>query len=167
MYLIRFLQASLMVEVVSHCTSSVSVMEKLDKLPPKLDVLYDETLKRIDMQAEEHAALAKRVLPWVAYAYRPLTSEDMQYAVASDGGRKWPKAQRYPGVGDSWVKEPETRPAEVSREVHTFEPPAPQILIPESLMISVCCGLVVFEKSGGHSRRSTFRLVRQFLFHSY
>ncbi|KAH6879954.1 hypothetical protein BKA70DRAFT_1473926 [Coprinopsis sp. MPI-PUGE-AT-0042] len=57
-----FLHASLMVEAIRHCTSSRHVMEKLDKLPAKLDLLYDEAFERIDMQPEEHAALAKRVL---------------------------------------------------------------------------------------------------------
>jgi ankyrin repeat domain-containing protein 50 len=95
-------------------------MEKLEKLPPKLDVLYDEALKRIDMQAEEHAALAKRVLLWVTYACRPLTVRDMKYAVASK-----------PGSND---------------------------IVPESLMVSVCCGLVVVV---GHR----FRLVRQSSFY--
>ncbi|KAH6891566.1 ankyrin repeat-containing domain protein [Coprinopsis sp. MPI-PUGE-AT-0042] len=108
-----FLHASLMVESVRHCTSSRHVMEKLDKLPAKLDVLYDEAFKRIETQPEEHAALAKRVLLWVVYAYRPLTVEEMRYAVASDPKVDW-----------------ET----------------PKNLVPESLMVSVCCGLIVFEE---------------------
>ncbi|KAH6912488.1 hypothetical protein BKA70DRAFT_1218676 [Coprinopsis sp. MPI-PUGE-AT-0042] len=84
-----FLHASLMVEAVSHCTSSRSVMERLDKLPAKLDALYDETFKRIEMQPEEHAALAKRVLLWVVFAYQPLRVDDLQYAVASDPSVDW------------------------------------------------------------------------------
>ncbi|KAH6879942.1 hypothetical protein BKA70DRAFT_1168325 [Coprinopsis sp. MPI-PUGE-AT-0042] len=107
-----FLHASLMVEAVRHCTSSLRVMEKLDKLPVKLDALYDEAFERIEMQPEEHAALAKRVLLWLAYAYRPLTVEEMRYAVASD-----PKVD--------WA--------------------TPENLIPESLLVSVCCGLVIVE----------------------
>ncbi|KAH6908186.1 hypothetical protein BKA70DRAFT_292551 [Coprinopsis sp. MPI-PUGE-AT-0042] len=108
-----FLHASLMVEAVRHCTNSRHVMEKLDKLPAKLDVLYDEAFKRIETQPEEHAALAKRVLLWVAYAYRPLSVEELQYAVASDPSVDWA---------------------------------TPKNLVPESLMVSVCCGLIVFEK---------------------
>jgi hypothetical protein len=117
-------------------------MDTLDKLPPKLDVLYDAALKRIDMQAEEHAALAKRVLLWVAYAYRPLTVTEMQYAVATDKGVGW----RARGN-----------------------------LVLESLMISVCCGLVVVEEEQHSSRKGIlrpgpanriFRLVRQSPFYS-
>ncbi|KAH6879966.1 hypothetical protein BKA70DRAFT_1207238 [Coprinopsis sp. MPI-PUGE-AT-0042] len=107
-----FLHASLMVESVKHCTSSRHVMDKLDKLPAKLDMLYDEAFERIEMQPEEHAALAKRVLLWVAYAYRPLTIEELRYAVASDPKVDW-----------------ET----------------PENLVPESLLVSVCCGLTVVE----------------------
>ncbi|KAH6908183.1 hypothetical protein BKA70DRAFT_292500 [Coprinopsis sp. MPI-PUGE-AT-0042] len=107
-----FLHASLMVEAIRHCTSSRHVMEKLDKLPAKLDVLYDEAFERIEMQPEEHAALAKRVLHWVAYAYRPLTVEELQYAVAGNPSVDWA---------------------------------TPENLVPESLLVSVCCGLIVVE----------------------
>ncbi|KAH6879952.1 hypothetical protein BKA70DRAFT_1473924 [Coprinopsis sp. MPI-PUGE-AT-0042] len=107
-----FLHASLMVEAIRHCTSSRRVMEKLDMLPAKLDVLYDEAFKRIETQPEEHVALAKRVLLWVAYAYRPLTVQEMRYAVASD-----PKVD--------WA--------------------TPENLVPESLLVSVCCGLIIVE----------------------
>ncbi|KAH6891554.1 hypothetical protein BKA70DRAFT_850720 [Coprinopsis sp. MPI-PUGE-AT-0042] len=134
-----FLHASLMVEAVRHCTSSRHVMEKLDTLPAKLDVLYNEAFERIEMQPEEHAALAKRVLLWVAYAYEPLTVAEMQRAVASD-----PKV--------NWA--------------------TPEHLVPETLMVSVCCGLIVIEEKdfllikGDDSTREeitphihTFRLV--------
>jgi Ankyrin repeats (many copies) len=115
-----------MVEAVSHCTSLRSVMDKLDKLPPKLDVLYNEALERIVMQAEEHAALAKRVLLWVAYAHRPLSVRELMHAVANDSGIEEPEF-RYPNAIDPWAYTP------------------PKNHIPESLMISVCCGLVVSE----------------------
>ncbi|KAH6879949.1 hypothetical protein BKA70DRAFT_1473908 [Coprinopsis sp. MPI-PUGE-AT-0042] len=107
-----FLHASLMVEAVRHCTSSQRIMEKLDMLPAKLDVLYAEAFERIEMQPEEHAALAERVLLWVVYAYRPLTVEELQYAVASDPSVVWA---------------------------------APENLVPETLLVSVCCGLIVIE----------------------
>ncbi|KAH6908077.1 ankyrin repeat-containing domain protein [Coprinopsis sp. MPI-PUGE-AT-0042] len=107
-----FLHASLMVEAIRHCTSSRHVMEQLGKLPAKLDILYEEVFKRIEMQPEEHAALAKRVLLWVAYGFRSLTVDELRYAVASD-----PKVD--------WA--------------------APNNLVPESLLVSVCCGLVAVE----------------------
>ncbi|KAH6902884.1 hypothetical protein BKA70DRAFT_1567390 [Coprinopsis sp. MPI-PUGE-AT-0042] len=113
-----FLHASLMVEAVRHCTNSRHVMEQLDELPAELDLLYEEAFKRIEMQPEKRAALAKRVLLWVAYAYRPFTVNGLQYAVASN-----PKVD--------WA--------------------TPEKLVPESLLISVCCGLVTVE--GDESER--------------
>ncbi|KAH6879941.1 hypothetical protein BKA70DRAFT_1576113 [Coprinopsis sp. MPI-PUGE-AT-0042] len=107
-----FLHASLMVESVRHCTSSRLVMEKLDKLPAKLDLLYDKAFERIEMQPEEHAALAKRVLLWVAYAYHSLDIDNLRYAVSID-----PKVD--------WA--------------------TPENLPPESLLVSVCCGLVIVD----------------------
>ncbi|KAH6891569.1 hypothetical protein BKA70DRAFT_1537916 [Coprinopsis sp. MPI-PUGE-AT-0042] len=88
-----FLHASLMVEAVRHCTNSRHVMEKLEKLPAKLDALYDEAFERIEMQPEEHTALAKR-----------------------------------------W------------RAIQVLTGKLQKNLVPESLMVSVCCGLVVFEE---------------------
>ncbi|KAH6912504.1 hypothetical protein BKA70DRAFT_1397653 [Coprinopsis sp. MPI-PUGE-AT-0042] len=118
-----FLHASLMVEAVSHCISAGHIMEQLDKLPAKLDVLYEATFSRIEAQSEERAALAKRALLWVAYAYRPLTVKELQYAVVRDPKVDWQ---------------------------------APEHLVPESLLVSVCCGLVTVE---GNPLRRIVRLV--------
>ncbi|KAH6908062.1 hypothetical protein BKA70DRAFT_1103931, partial [Coprinopsis sp. MPI-PUGE-AT-0042] len=109
-----FLHASLMIETVRHCTNSRHVMEKLEKLPTKLDVLYDEAFKRIEMQPEEHAALAKCVLLWVAYACCPLSVDDLRYAVASNPRVDWA---------------------------------TPGNLVPEALLVSVCCGLITLENN--------------------
>ncbi|KAH6902843.1 hypothetical protein BKA70DRAFT_1304774 [Coprinopsis sp. MPI-PUGE-AT-0042] len=118
-----FLHASLMIEAVRHCTSSRRVVEQLEKLPAKLDVLYDEAFKRIEMQPEERAALAKHILLWVAYAYRPLTVDDLRYATASDPKIDWE---------------------------------APERLVPQSLLVSVCCGLITVE---GDQSNPIVRLV--------
>lgn len=64
-------------------------MEQLEKLPAKLEVLYDEAFKRIKLQPREHASLAKRILLWVAYAFRSLTVDELQYAVANDTKIDW------------------------------------------------------------------------------
>ncbi|KAH6908060.1 hypothetical protein BKA70DRAFT_1427290 [Coprinopsis sp. MPI-PUGE-AT-0042] len=87
--IVMFLHASLMVEAVRHCTTSRRVMEQLAKLPAKLDVLYDQAFKRIEMQPEERAALAKRVLLWVVFAFDSLTVDDLRFAVASDPKVDW------------------------------------------------------------------------------
>ncbi|KAH6902858.1 ankyrin repeat-containing domain protein [Coprinopsis sp. MPI-PUGE-AT-0042] len=118
-----FLHASLMVEAISHCFSAGHVMEQLDKLPAKLGVLYEASFSRIEAQPKERAALAKRVLVWVAYAYRPLTVEELQHAVARDQEVDWQTPER---------------------------------LVRESLLVSVCCGLVAAE---GNQPNRIIRLV--------
>ncbi|KAH6902845.1 hypothetical protein BKA70DRAFT_1156371, partial [Coprinopsis sp. MPI-PUGE-AT-0042] len=122
-----FLQASLMVAAVSHCTNYRRVMEELDKLPAELNLLYDKAFERIEMQPEEYAALAKCVLLWVAYAYRPLTVNDLQYAVASNPTLDW----KTPGN-----------------------------LVPGSLLVSVCCGLITVEDNNRFWRPVALRTVR-------
>ncbi|KAH6902849.1 hypothetical protein BKA70DRAFT_1111921, partial [Coprinopsis sp. MPI-PUGE-AT-0042] len=121
-----FLHASLMVEAVSHCIGPRHAMEQLDKLPAGLDALYEVSFKRINMQPEERAALATRILLWVVYAFEPLTVDDLRYAVARDPKVDW-----------------ET----------------PEELVTESLLVSVCCGLVTAE--GDHPYRIV-RLVRKY-----
>ena len=87
-------------------------MDHLEKLPPKLDVLYEEAFSRIETQDAERAALGKDVLTWVVFAYRPLTVEEAQYAVARDPEVDWAHEEN---------------------------------MVPESLLVSACCGLVVIE----------------------
>lgn len=102
-------------------------MGRLEKLPPKLDVLYEETMKRIEAQDEERAALSKLVLTWVVHSFRPLTIEDLQYAVASD-----------PQI--DWADEAN--------------------LVPESLLIAVCCGLITVEDNFEWKLAYSERIVR-------
>ena len=104
-----------MLEAARQCTSLSEVMGLLDELPPKLDVLYDEAFKRIQAQGEKRAALAERVLMWLAYTFQPLSVSDLQYAAASNPQSDWGN--------------------EAS-------------LVPESLLVSVCCGLITVEPRG-------------------
>jgi hypothetical protein len=114
-----------MVEAVSHCISFGHVMKQLEALPANLDVLYEASFARIEMQTKERAALAKRVLLWIAFAFSSLTVEDVQYAAARDPSFDW-----------------ETQ----------------EDLVSESLLVSVCCGLVTIELN---PYKSIFRLVRK------
>ena len=128
-----------MVELISRCTTVRSVLNRVDKLPPKLDVLYEQTFERINLQGKEQADLAKRVLTWVAFAFYPLTTRDLQYAVASCPDTDWSD---------------------------------PNNLVPESLLVSSCCGLLTVEERKvtrwrSHEHRAVqddeciVRLVRQ------
>ena len=90
-------------------------MDRLENLPPKLEVLYEEAFQRIEMQDNERRTLAKNVLSWVVFSFQPLTVEDVQYAVSTDPSRDWADEAN---------------------------------LVPQSVLVSVCCGLVVVEFEG-------------------
>ena len=72
-----------MVELVSGCTNLRSIMDRVEKLPPKLDILYDETFRRIEMQSDEQADLAKQDLTWVVYPFTPFAIQNLQYVCSS------------------------------------------------------------------------------------
>ncbi|KAH6903065.1 ankyrin repeat-containing domain protein [Coprinopsis sp. MPI-PUGE-AT-0042] len=77
-----FLHASLMVEAVSQSPTLSHVLNHLDKLPAKLDVLYGKAFAQIGMQDEEKASIARCAIAWVVFAEKPLTIQDLRYAVA-------------------------------------------------------------------------------------
>lgn len=70
-------------------------MKKFQKQTPglsedqKVDILnqaYAEVMDRIDRQKEGLRELAKRVLSWITCAKRPLTTTELQHALAVKGG---------------------------------------------------------------------------------
>jgi hypothetical protein len=65
---------------LSEHESERAVLRALDKLPDKIDQIYDEAMERIERQS--NTELAKRVLSWVIYASRPLSVEELQHALA-------------------------------------------------------------------------------------
>jgi hypothetical protein len=60
--------------------SEEAVLHALDKLPTEIDQIYDEAMDRLERQPSRE--LAKRVLSWITYARRPLSVEELQYALA-------------------------------------------------------------------------------------
>ena len=63
-----------------------STLTTLKKGPEALQGAYDEALKRIDGQSSRKVNLAKRLISWVTYARRPLTTVELQYALAIEIG---------------------------------------------------------------------------------
>jgi len=59
-----------------------ALLTALETLPKELNDTYNEVLKRILSQDEEDAELAKRVLGWLLYAKRPLTTRELQHALS-------------------------------------------------------------------------------------
>jgi len=43
---------------------------------------YGETMERIELQTEDEATLAKQVLVWITRARQPLTTRELQHALA-------------------------------------------------------------------------------------
>ena len=55
-------------------------------LPESLEVTYDQAMERIDEQGSEVATIARKILSWIFYAFRPLTIEEVQHAIAVEPG---------------------------------------------------------------------------------
>ncbi|EAU82932.2 ankyrin repeat domain-containing protein 50 [Coprinopsis cinerea okayama7 len=77
-----FLHAKLQVEAIQDCLSVQTLRETLERIPPGLDGIYADTLARIEKRPE-HALFAKEVLLWLLYCKRPLSVEEVRYAVAN------------------------------------------------------------------------------------
>jgi hypothetical protein len=58
------------------------VRQVLQNLPKEVNDMYDETLKRVDGQIESDRKLAHKVFCWIIHAYRQLSLEELQHAVA-------------------------------------------------------------------------------------
>jgi hypothetical protein len=62
------------------------VLKALESLPQGLDDTYKEAMERIKTQCEHDRNLAERVLSWVTYAFRPLSLQELQYALGTEPG---------------------------------------------------------------------------------
>jgi hypothetical protein len=58
----------------------------LKELPKALNEAYDEIWRRISDQGDEDAVLARRVLSWLTYALRPLSTDMLQQVLAIGPG---------------------------------------------------------------------------------
>lgn len=77
--LLRFLHASLQVEMLLRCRSLHAVRATISNIPSGIEDLYARTVSRIP---REDSALARLVFIWILHAKGNLTIEDLQYAVA-------------------------------------------------------------------------------------
>src|SRR5690242_15762414 len=82
----RFLLARLQMDALMTKTSLRNVKRALNAFPEELDEVYNEALERIQTQNAEHAQLATKVLYWIVYAARPLTTAEIQHALAVEPG---------------------------------------------------------------------------------
>uniref|UniRef100_A0A8H7KDA5 NACHT domain-containing protein n=1 Tax=Bionectria ochroleuca TaxID=29856 RepID=A0A8H7KDA5_BIOOC len=80
-----FLLAHLHLQSLRGKKSPKAVRNALEKLPTgsgAYDIAYGEAMERIDCQNDDQRELAKEVLQWVTLATRPLTTSEIQHAIA-------------------------------------------------------------------------------------
>ncbi|OCK95650.1 purine and uridine phosphorylase [Cenococcum geophilum 1.58] len=84
-----FLLAQLYLDSLIGKTSSKAIKTTLKKLPTgseAYDYAYKEAMERIEDQIADSRELAKQVLSWITCAKRPLTTLELQHAIAVEIG---------------------------------------------------------------------------------
>lgn len=84
---------------LSTKTSVKSLKKALDNLSSTLHELYDDALHRINSQSHDDQKLAEKALRWVAYAYRPLSTEMLEEAVAINPEERDFDVEALPPIG--------------------------------------------------------------------
>ncbi|KFY79384.1 hypothetical protein V499_01625 [Pseudogymnoascus sp. VKM F-103] len=85
----RFLLAQLFFDSLKGKTSVKAIRSALKRLlvgSDAYDFVYNEAMERIEGQGYDTVDLANRVLSWITYAKRPLTTSELQYALAVEIG---------------------------------------------------------------------------------
>jgi hypothetical protein len=82
----RFLLAQLHMDALVKKHNIKALKLALVNLPESLDNMYDEVLERIASQDTEDVDLAMRVLCWITHAFRPLSLQELQHALAVTAG---------------------------------------------------------------------------------
>ena len=107
--------AQLHVDSLAAKHRPIDVHRALLQLPKELDKTYDEAVARILAQKEDDLMIAKQ---WIMNAKRPLTSHELQHAIAV-------------AVDDAQIDE-----TYLLTDADLFE---------EAILVSVCAGLVTIE----------------------
>jgi ankyrin repeat protein len=86
---LRFLLAKLYMDSLLSKPTPGDIEDALKHLPRGirgLDTMYEQAMERINNQIEGSQALANKVLSWITHAKRPLTSAELQHALAVRNG---------------------------------------------------------------------------------
>jgi len=86
----RFLLAQLHLNSLKGKRAPTAIREALKKLPTgtdSYDLAYSDAMVRIEGQLPDEKALAKEALSWITCAKRPLTTTELQYALAIKVGQ--------------------------------------------------------------------------------
>ncbi|KAG2012155.1 ankyrin repeat domain-containing protein 50 [Coprinopsis cinerea AmutBmut pab1-1] len=76
------LHAVLQVEALRECTSIATLYDRLAQFPSGMEGMYAATIERVEAQPAEIRDLAMRTLLWIVFAERPLSFEEIQWALA-------------------------------------------------------------------------------------
>ena len=100
---IRFLLAHLYMESLVEKMSMKAIQTTLKHLPNRSDAydeVYSAALKRIREQNKNAKVLAEEVISWIALTERPLTTAELQYAIAIEIGTSGFDERNLPEVED-------------------------------------------------------------------
>ena len=81
-----FLMAKLQMELIAQAVSTRRLSELLHQLPPSLEGVYTESMRRIDEKVPSERDIAHETLLWVSQSRRPLTVMELQCALSLEGG---------------------------------------------------------------------------------
>ncbi|KAN0072055.1 hypothetical protein V8E54_009784 [Elaphomyces granulatus] len=87
----RFLLAQLYINSLIDKVTEKQVNTALDNMKmgkEGLDKAYEDTVNRIENQPQGIRELAKKMLFWIVFAKRPLTTEELRYALAVEPGTR-------------------------------------------------------------------------------
>jgi hypothetical protein len=99
----RFLLAKLHLDSLTGKKSPKAIRTKLKKLPTgsgAYDHAYNDAMERIDCQITDSQELAKQVLAWITCAKRPLTTTELQHALAVEIGESALDEDNLPQIED-------------------------------------------------------------------
>ena len=100
---LRFLLAQLHMDSLLSKSTCGDIKLALHNFPrgiKALDTMYEEAMKRIVGQGEGFRELATKVLSWVTHTRRPLTTAELQHAVAVRDGAVKPDEDFIPKIED-------------------------------------------------------------------
>lgn len=101
--LLRFLLAQLHLDSLIGKRSPKAIKIGLEKLPKGSEAYdhgYKEAMERIEGQVRDSQELAKQVLAWITCAKRPLTTSELQHALAVEYGESELDKENLPEIED-------------------------------------------------------------------
>src|SRR6266536_2827413 len=98
---VRFLLAQLHLDSLIGKRSPKAIRSAMEKLPKgseAYDQAYREAMERIEGQVPDAEVLAKQVLSWITCAKKPLTTSELQHALAVEVGEFEPDEENLPEI---------------------------------------------------------------------